>query len=190
MAVWQPLIDRSPSKPGQAKWYIPKVGETRRWINPLNAKLNPICHLLALLEARHILHVSGLRVKLPWMTRRFGNYYSWKLDHYSYWLGDQKHRGLRSPRMNRSFYLPLRQRPNRYAVHWVPGTLLTDVKTTDVWRWRLTSYISNFKHCNSFTGRFLLLLCRTANNDGWHASSTVKYNTGWRNSLFTIETTR
>jgi len=33
-------------------------------INPLNAKLNPICHLLALLVAHHIFHVSGLRVKL------------------------------------------------------------------------------------------------------------------------------
>jgi hypothetical protein len=32
-------------------------------INPLNAELNPICHLLALLGTRHILHVSGLRVK-------------------------------------------------------------------------------------------------------------------------------
>jgi hypothetical protein len=32
-------------------------------INPLKAKLNPICHLLALLGAHHILHVSGLRVK-------------------------------------------------------------------------------------------------------------------------------
>jgi len=31
-------------------------------INPLNAELNPICHLLALLGARHIFHVSGLRV--------------------------------------------------------------------------------------------------------------------------------
>ena len=31
--------------------------------NPLNTKLNPICHLLALLGAHHILHVSGLRVK-------------------------------------------------------------------------------------------------------------------------------
>ena len=30
--------------------------------NPLNAELNPICHLLALLGARHIFHVSGLRV--------------------------------------------------------------------------------------------------------------------------------
>jgi len=32
-------------------------------INPLNAELNPICHLLALLEALHIFNVSGLRVK-------------------------------------------------------------------------------------------------------------------------------
>ena len=31
--------------------------------NPLNAKLNPICHLLALLGAHHILHVSRIRVK-------------------------------------------------------------------------------------------------------------------------------
>jgi len=30
--------------------------------NPLNAKLNPICHLLALLGAHHILHVSRIRV--------------------------------------------------------------------------------------------------------------------------------
>ena len=32
-------------------------------INPLNAKLNPIYHLLALLGAGHIFHVSRLRVK-------------------------------------------------------------------------------------------------------------------------------
>ena len=31
--------------------------------NPLNPELNPIFHLLALLRAHHILHVSGLRVK-------------------------------------------------------------------------------------------------------------------------------
>jgi hypothetical protein len=31
-------------------------------INPLNAELNPICHLLALLGAHHILHVSRIRV--------------------------------------------------------------------------------------------------------------------------------
>ena len=33
------------------------------YINPSNAELNPICHLLALLGAHHIFHVSGLRVK-------------------------------------------------------------------------------------------------------------------------------
>jgi len=33
-------------------------------INPLNAELNPICHLLALLGAHHIFHVSGIKVKL------------------------------------------------------------------------------------------------------------------------------
>jgi hypothetical protein len=33
-------------------------------INPLNAELNPICHLLALLGAHHIFHVSRIRVKV------------------------------------------------------------------------------------------------------------------------------
>jgi hypothetical protein len=32
--------------------------------NPLNSELNPICHLLALLGAHHILHVGRIRVKL------------------------------------------------------------------------------------------------------------------------------
>jgi hypothetical protein len=32
-------------------------------VKPLNVELNPICHLLALLGAHHILHVSGVRVK-------------------------------------------------------------------------------------------------------------------------------
>jgi len=36
--------------------------------NPLNAELNPICHLLALLGAHHILHVSRIRVNF------FGKY--------------------------------------------------------------------------------------------------------------------
>jgi len=34
-------------------------------INPLNAELNPMCHLLALLGVHHIFHVSGLRVNNP-----------------------------------------------------------------------------------------------------------------------------
>jgi hypothetical protein len=32
-------------------------------VNPLNAELNPICYLLALLGPHHILHVSRVRVK-------------------------------------------------------------------------------------------------------------------------------
>jgi len=38
-------------------------GSETRTINPLNAELNPICHLLSLLGAHHILHVSRIRVK-------------------------------------------------------------------------------------------------------------------------------
>jgi len=33
-------------------------------INPLNTELNPVCHLLALLGAHHIFHVSKIRVKV------------------------------------------------------------------------------------------------------------------------------
>jgi hypothetical protein len=33
--------------------------------NPLNAQLNPICHLLSLLGAHHILHVSRIRINVP-----------------------------------------------------------------------------------------------------------------------------
>jgi hypothetical protein len=35
---------------------------TAREINPLNAELNPIRHLLALVGARHLVHVSRIRV--------------------------------------------------------------------------------------------------------------------------------
>ena len=34
------------------------------FVNPLNAEINPICPLLALLGVHHIFHVSGLRVKV------------------------------------------------------------------------------------------------------------------------------
>jgi hypothetical protein len=48
---------------------IPEIQEFWRrkalvMINPSNAELNPICHLLALLGAHHILHVSRIRVNL------------------------------------------------------------------------------------------------------------------------------
>ena len=34
-------------------------------VSPLNAELNPICHLLALVGAHHILHVNRVRVRHP-----------------------------------------------------------------------------------------------------------------------------
>jgi hypothetical protein len=43
-------------------WAILAVYEPFQHINPLNAELNPICYLLALLGAHHILHVSRIRV--------------------------------------------------------------------------------------------------------------------------------
>jgi len=37
-------------------------------INALNAELNPICHLVTLLGAHHILHVRRIRVKTTTQT--------------------------------------------------------------------------------------------------------------------------
>ena len=53
--------------PGVARQkHLPYLGGgpnvTEIWFNPLNAELNPICYLLALL-AHHFLHVSRIRVK-------------------------------------------------------------------------------------------------------------------------------
>jgi hypothetical protein len=42
-----------------------KVYERQSTFNPLNTKLNPICHFLALLGAHPILYVSRIRVKSP-----------------------------------------------------------------------------------------------------------------------------
>jgi hypothetical protein len=43
-----------------------RAGTILNIINPLNAELNPICFLLALLGAHHILHVGRIRVnKVP-----------------------------------------------------------------------------------------------------------------------------
>jgi MFS superfamily sulfate permease-like transporter len=39
------------------------------YINPLNAELNPICHLLALLGAHHIPHISRIRVNATSILR-------------------------------------------------------------------------------------------------------------------------
>ena len=39
-------------------------------VSPLNAELNPIRHLLALVGARHIVHVSRIRVKAQSVLRK------------------------------------------------------------------------------------------------------------------------
>ena len=46
-------------------------------INPLNAELNPICCLLALLGAHHFLHVSRIRVKLLTLRLLMSYIYTW-----------------------------------------------------------------------------------------------------------------
>jgi hypothetical protein len=46
-------------------WHIDSIHFLEKWhINPLNAELNPVCHLLALLGAHPILHISKIRVKV------------------------------------------------------------------------------------------------------------------------------
>jgi transposase len=39
------------------------AGEFSLFLNPLNAELNPICHLLAVVRTHHILHFGSIRVK-------------------------------------------------------------------------------------------------------------------------------
>jgi hypothetical protein len=40
-------------------------------INPLNAKLNLFCHLLALLGAHHVLHTSRIRVNIQKYIKKY-----------------------------------------------------------------------------------------------------------------------
>jgi len=55
-----------------------KENETEcAWFNPLNAELNPICYLLALLGAHHFLHVSRIRVKSLTLRLLMSYIYIW-----------------------------------------------------------------------------------------------------------------
>jgi hypothetical protein len=49
--------------------------EACKSFNPINAKLNPICPLLALFGAHHILHISRIRVKNVKMHELFKKEY-------------------------------------------------------------------------------------------------------------------
>ena len=67
LCIWNHMLIFSPTR-FSIHW---------RHVNPLNAELNPICHLLALLGAHLILHVSGLRVK---GVQSYCNFFSTHLD--------------------------------------------------------------------------------------------------------------
>ena len=58
------LAEENPGFAVETHLYGPTytVGVVIIHINPLNAELNSICHLLVLLGAHHILHVSRVRV--------------------------------------------------------------------------------------------------------------------------------
>jgi len=56
------VVARPASYPVVALRKVEASGWLLTPINPLNAELNPVCHLLALLGAHHILHVSRVRV--------------------------------------------------------------------------------------------------------------------------------
>jgi hypothetical protein len=51
-----------------------RIKGTKYTLNSLNAKLNPICHLLALLEAHTLLHVSRISVNQEWPLHAIVNF--------------------------------------------------------------------------------------------------------------------
>ena len=51
--------------------YVVRIFFVKTNLIPLNDDLNPICHLLALLGAHHILHVSRIRVNVLYVVRIF-----------------------------------------------------------------------------------------------------------------------
>ena len=79
--LWSCYTVSKPPKTWIQKMFVPQCEHMRRTqgaagvcyversfffvdiINTLNAELNPVCHLLALLGAHHFLHVSRIRVK-------------------------------------------------------------------------------------------------------------------------------
>jgi len=62
--------------PGYETYYVTSIDPLLprfNHFNPLNAKLNPICHLLTLLGAHPILHVSRVRVNKMNARRQVGS---------------------------------------------------------------------------------------------------------------------
>jgi len=70
--VSQRSLQNSPLESGCVVVALIENYSTSKPFNPLNAELNPICRLLALLGAHLIFHFRGLRVKSV----------SWKIIHF------------------------------------------------------------------------------------------------------------
>jgi len=67
-----PIIRNRHTRHGVAQ----ELNNSCKMIDPSNAELNPICHLLVLLGARHVFHISGLKVKAPvYIQKIFLNIY-------------------------------------------------------------------------------------------------------------------
>ena len=72
LEIWEPQLRGTLSRPVMELFYVYFSSHIKPWIcllKPLNAELNSICHLLTLLGAHHILHVSRIRVNT--VTRIF-----------------------------------------------------------------------------------------------------------------------
>ena len=64
----------SPLRGQKVEFFSVELGATyvSHWaLNPVNAELKPIRHLLALVGAHHIVHVSRVRVKKGFKRTRF-----------------------------------------------------------------------------------------------------------------------
>jgi len=60
-------LDNGNTKPDNKQVFRIMSGNSQ--LNPLNAELNPICYLLALLGPHHFLHGSRIRVKSLTLTQ-------------------------------------------------------------------------------------------------------------------------
>jgi hypothetical protein len=58
------FIRRAPLQSAHCSFQHIEGGTVAQMFNPSNAELSPICHLLALLGAHHILHVSRISVNV------------------------------------------------------------------------------------------------------------------------------
>jgi len=72
ISLWLQCLKKVASCPSSdGFWRVQFFRNLGNSINPLNAELNPICYLLALLGAHHFLHVSRIRVKVTFKSLGF-----------------------------------------------------------------------------------------------------------------------